>query len=161
MESADILSTIGAAATPVGELRFAIPLAMVKFDFTWYQAMGWAILGNIIPVLILPHIFHRLGRLMMEFPEPIRSVLLWRTSKLKRRGSSWVAQHGSLALIPFVAIPLPFTGAWTGCLAAWALGIHPHRSIPALILGVLLAAVTVTTLTTLGISLSIFLREPN
>lgn len=161
MESAHILSTIGAAATPVGELRFAIPLAILKFDFTWYQAMGWAILGNVIPVLILPHILYRLGRLMEQFPEPIRSILLWRTSKLRQGGSKWVAQHGSLALIPLVAIPLPFTGAWTGCLAAWALDIHPRRSIPSLILGVVLAAIIVTTLTTFGVSLNIFLREPN
>ena len=160
MEAGDILSTIGAAAAPVGELRFAIPLAVVKFDFTWYQAMGWAFLGNTIPVLILPWVLHRLGYIMLSSPQPIRGLLVWRTDKLKRGGSAWVARYGRLALIPFVAIPLPFTGAWTGCLAAWALDIHPRRSIPFLVLGVLVAAVIVTTLTELGVSLSIFLREP-
>ena len=158
MEAGDILSTIGAAAAPVGELRFAIPLAVVKFNFTWYQAMGWGFLGNVIPVLVLPWVLHRLGYVMLSFPQPIRGLLVWRTNKLKR-GYSWVARYGGLALIPFVAIPLPFTGAWTGCLAAWALDIHPRRSIPFLIIGVLVSAAIVTILTELGVSLSIFLRE--
>ena len=149
--------TIGAAAAPVGELRFAIPWAVVKFDFRWYEAMVWATLGNIIPVLILPWVLYRLGYIMLRFPQPVRGLLVWRTDKLKRSGSAWVTRYGRLALLPFVAIPLPFTGAWTGCLAAWAFDIHPRQSIPMLILGVLVAAVIVTTLTELGISLSLFL----
>jgi len=157
LEAGEILSTIGAAATPVGELRFAIPLAMVKFNFHWYQAMTWAIIGNTIPVLILPWVLYRLGYIMLSLPQPVRGLLVWRTDKLKRSGSVWFSRYGRLALIPFVAIPLPFTGAWTGCLAAWAFGIHPRQSIPMLVLGVVGAAIIVTTLTELGISLSLFL----
>ena len=157
MDPVDVLSIIGLAAAPVGELRAAIPLAVVKFDFTWYQALLWALIGNLIPVLILPWVLHRLGHTMLGFPQPFRGLLLWRTNKLKQSGGAWVNRTGNLALLPFVAIPLPFTGAWTGCLAAWAFDIHPRQSIPFLVLGVLIAAAIVTTLTQLGVSLSLFL----
>ena len=157
MDPADVLSTIGLGAAPVGELRAAIPLAMVKFDFPWYQALVWALIGNLIPVLILPWGLHRIGQRMLGFPQPIRGFLLWRTNKLRQSGGTQFNRYGRLALVPFVAIPLPFTGAWTGCLAAWAFDIHPRRSIPFLILGVLIAAAIVTTLTQLGVSLSLFL----
>lgn len=157
MEVIDVLSTIGMAAAPVGELRFAIPWAVVKFDFTWYQAMTWAFIGNLIPVLILPWVLHRLGYKMLSFPQPIRGLLVWRTDRLRSSGGAWFSRYGRWALIPFVATPLPFTGAWTGVLAAWAFDIHPRKSIPMMVLGVLGAAIIVTTLTELGVSLSLFL----
>ena len=119
--------------------------------------MFWAIIGNIIPVLILPWLLYRLGHIMTKFPQPVRGLLIWRTDALKRKGSSWIIRYGRLGLIPFIAVPLPFTGAWTGCLAAWVFDIHPRKSIPMLILGVLGAAIIVTTLTELGISISLFL----
>ena len=157
MEPREVLSTIGAAAAPVGELRLAIPLAVVQFEFAWYQAMIWALVGNLIPVLILPWVLYRLGYIMFKFPEPLRSLLVWRTRRLGGGTSSRLEKYGPLVLIPFVAIPLPFTGAWTGCLVAWALDIHPRKSLPFLVLGVLGAAIIVTALTQAGVSLSLFL----
>lgn len=157
MELGEVLSTVGAAAAPIGELRFAIPLAMVKFNFHWYQAMAWAIIGNIIPILILPWLLYRLGHVITRLPQPVRGLLIWRTNALKRKGGSWVIRYGRLGLIPFVAVPLPFTGAWTGSLAAWVFDIHPKKSIPMLVLGVLGAAIIVTTLTELGIYISLFI----
>ena len=50
----DALAVVGAAAVPVGELRFAVPWAMVHFGFPWQQAFILALIGNLIPVLILP-----------------------------------------------------------------------------------------------------------
>tara|TARA_Y100000310_G_scaffold329841_1_gene400406 strand:+ start:89 stop:370 length:282 start_codon:yes stop_codon:yes gene_type:complete len=57
---------------------------------------------------------------------------------------------GFLALILFVAIPLPITGVWTGCLASWLLGLDRKKSILAIALGVIIAGVLVL-LGTLGV----------
>ena len=157
MAVTDAFATIGMAAVPIGELRFAIPWAVVKFDFTWYEAMSLALVGNLIPVLIVPWFLHRLGYIMLSFPQPIRGLLVWRTNRLKKSGGAWFSRYGRWSLIPFVATPLPFTGAWTGCLAAWALDIPPRKSIPMMALGVLIAAIIVTLITELGVSLSVFL----
>ena len=57
---------------------------------------------------------------------------------------------GFLALVLFVAVPLPGTGAWTGCLASWLLGLERKKSILAIACGVLIAGIYVL-LGTMGI----------
>ena len=155
----DALAVVGMAAVPVGELRFAVPWAMIHFDFPWYQAFVLALIGNLIPVLILPGLLHRLGYLLHKAPQPVGNVVQWRVDRLKGGAGPWVERYGRWALVPFVATPLPFTGAWTGCLLAWAMDVHPRKSMPMLALGVLIAAILVTTLTGLGVSISVFLVE--
>ena len=72
-----------------------------------------------------------------------------------------MSKYGRLGLIPFVAIPLPFTGAWTGILAAWIFDIHPKKAIPMLTIGVIISGIIVTTLVYLGISMKLFLGDLN
>ena len=155
----DALAVVGMAAVPVGELRFAVPWAMVHFGFPWHQAFLLALIGNLIPVLVLPGLLQRVGVVLLRAPKPVGSVLRWRVESLKGRAGPWVEKYGRWALVPFVATPLPFTGAWTGCLLAWALDIPPRKSMPMLALGVLVAAIVVTTLTELGVSISLFVSE--
>ena len=153
----EILATISLAAAPVGELRFAIPWSMLKFEFAWYQAFTLALIGNLVPVFILPWTLSRMGRVILTLPTPIGQLFRWRTAHLRKTASTWFARYGYWSLLPFVATPLPFTGAWTGCLVAWALDVPPKKSIPVIALGLLIAAVIVTTITELGISISGFL----
>ena len=61
-----------------------------------------------------------------------------------------VEKYEALGLIMFVAIPLPVTGAWTGCLAATLFKIRLRYALPAIIAGVLIAAVIVTAVTFAG-----------
>jgi uncharacterized membrane protein len=51
---------------------------------------------------------------------------------------------GFLALALFVAIPLPMTGAWTGALIAWLLGLKRWKSFIAIAFGVIIAGILVT-----------------
>jgi uncharacterized membrane protein len=50
----------------------------------------------------------------------------------------------------FVGVPLPVTGAWTGCAAAFVFGIKFKHSLAAILAGVLLAGLIVTVLTVTG-----------
>ena len=120
----DALAVVGVAAVPVGELRFAVPWAMVHFGFPWYQAFILALIGNLIPVLILPVLLQRIGHLLLQAPKPVGNVFRWRIERLKGGAGPWVEKYGRWALVPFVATPLPFTGAWTGCLLAWAMTLN-------------------------------------
>ena len=62
-------------------------------------------------------------------------------------------------LMFFVAIPLPITGAYTGALGAWVLGLDPKRSYLAISAGVLISGIVVTSVTLLGIeALSVFVK---
>jgi uncharacterized membrane protein len=70
-----------------------------------------------------------------------------------------VEKWGWLGIAVFVAIPLPMTGAWTGTLGAWVLGMGKRRTFAAVILGVLAAGAIVTAVMLLGIgALHIFIK---
>jgi len=50
---------------------------------------------------------------------------------------------GFIALMLFVAIPLPGTGAWSGCLLSWILGLERKKSIIAIAAGVMIAGLII------------------
>lgn len=147
MESLDLLMIFGAAMTPVGELRLAIPIAIYTYNVTWYLALPIAVLGNMVPVLILIYGLNRISNLLVSLPSPISGLFQWHENRLRRIHSRRFDRYGALALVILVAIPLPMTGAWTGSLAAWTFRISPNRSIPLIALGVLIAGIIVTVVT--------------
>ena len=59
-----------------------------------------------------------------------------------------VEKYGALGLILFVAIPLPITGAWTGCVAAFLFGVRKRWAVACIAAGVLIAGVIVTLAST-------------
>ena len=81
-------------------------------------------------------------------------------SRARKKVHAKVEKYGYLGLALFVAIPLPITGAYTGALGAWVLGLEPKKTFLAVLLGVIIAATVVTIVTFLGIeTLSLFIKE--
>ena len=154
MDLFDSLRTILAAMTPIGELRLAIPLAILEMDMRWYQALLLALAGNMIPPLFLVPGLEPAYRLFQRFPGPLGRALnrlfTWRVDRLRTAWSGRFRRYGPAALVILVAIPLPLTGAWTGSLAAWVFQIPPKRALPLIALGVLIAGVVVTAVTVSG-----------
>ena len=153
MDVGDLLQTFFAAMTPVGELRFSIPLAIYTLDVPWYQALPVSIAGNILPVFFLIPGLHLAARLLHKHPSILTRLLVWRTESLQRAYSERYARYGAAFLVVLVAIPLPITGAWTGSLASWAFGIPARKAIPLISLGVVFAGIIVTVLTETGIKI--------
>jgi uncharacterized membrane protein len=78
----------------------------------------------------------------------------------RRKVHTKVEKWGWLGIAVFVAIPLPFTGAWTGTLGSWVLGLSKCKTMIAVILGVLTAGAIVTSVWLLGIQvLHFFVKE--
>jgi uncharacterized membrane protein len=149
----DILTTFIAAMTPIGELRLAIPLAIYAREVPWYLALPVAILGNMVPVLVLVPSLNRISRVLLSFRNPAGSLLRWQTKRLQTTHSLRFQRYGAMALIILVAIPLPMTGAWTGSLAASVFQIPQIQAIILIGLGVFIAGVIVTILTLSGIEI--------
>jgi len=78
-----------------------------------------------------------------NLPRSARKNLVTRFARNKKY-AIWV----DLGLILLVAIPLPFTGAWTGSIAAFLFGISYGRSLGLISIGVLIAGAVVTIITT-------------
>ena len=70
---------------------------------------------------------------------------------LRKRGKPKVEKYGFWGLTLFVAIPLPITGAYTGTILAWLLGMDWRKAFPAVGMGVIVAGVVVL-LITLGVT---------
>ena len=159
MSASDVLATFFTAMAPIGELRVAIPLGVLTHDLTWYEAYAWAVLGNLVPVPLLLWGLEPASKVLGTFPNPAGRFLNWRAERLRRSRSETFDRWGALALIPFVAIPLPVTGAWTGCLAAWVFGVRKPTALLAIIAGVVIAGGIVTTLVELSVDFPFIDRE--
>jgi uncharacterized membrane protein len=153
MDVVEFLEVFFAAMTPVGELRFSIPLGIYTLDMPWYQVLPISIVGNIIPVLFIIPGLHIAAALLHKYPTFLTRMLDWRTQSLLRTYNARFAKYGPAFLVVLVAIPLPITGAWTGSLASWAFGIPARKAIPLIALGVVIAGVIVTVLTEMGIKI--------
>jgi len=128
---------------PIVELRGAIPIAesMNLNIFAYYPI---AIIGNMLPVPII----YLFARKILEWGKDkkfIGKFFTWCLEKGKKGGEKLKATAGNSgifwALLLFVGIPLPGTGAWTGTLAASLLDLDFKTSILAVSLGVILAGV--------------------
>lgn len=139
--SPEILTAL-LAALPVTELRGAIPWSIFVLKLDWQSAIGWSLIGNILPVpailILLDPVQQELRRFIV-----MDRFFNWIFARTRRRGKL-VETYKAIGLALFVAIPLPVTGAWTGAIAAYLFGI---RFIPALIaisIGVTIAGIVVT-----------------
>ena len=142
-----ILLTFGTAMVPVLELRGAIPVG-VAAGLSPGVACVTAILGNLVPVpfimLLIRKIFDWLRRGSFWGP---KIAALERRAHLKGRV---VRKYRLPGLIILVGIPLPGTGAWTGALVAALLDIRLRHAIPAIFIGLLIAA-AITLAVTMGV----------
>nr|WP_235897320.1 small multi-drug export protein [Baileyella intestinalis] len=130
---------------PVIELRGGIPYGVVA-GLGVKTALTCALIGNILPVpfliLFTTKVF---AWLRTKSPKLDRLVV-----KMEQKGMSKkdvIDKYEFWGLVLLVAIPLPGTGAWTGCLVAALLEMDVKKSIPAVILGVLIAGAIVSFIT--------------
>lgn len=130
------------AMFPLVELRGAIPIA-AGMNLPVFLSLLAAMLGNMIP---MPFIF-TFGRELLEKGakakyEPIRNFCKWCIKKGNNGSKNLLAKTKDsiyIALLLFVGIPLPGTGAWTGTLAATFLNLDFKKSMIAVGCGTLLA----------------------
>lgn len=139
------LSTFFISMVPVVELRLGLPYG-IALGLDYPLALTAAVLGNMLPVpfiiVFIKQIFAWIRRHWSTFDGFITKL----ETKAHLKGQT-VAKYGPLGLIILVAIPLPGTGAWTGSLVAALLDIPLKKSVPCVLLGVLIAAGIMTALT--------------
>ena len=136
------------SALPIVELRGALPVAINLFHMAWYQAFWLAIVGNLLPVPILLLFLDSLAKLVSRVKIGKR-VVNWVFEHTRRRGMA-IERYERLGLTLFVAIPLPVTGAWTGSIAAFLLGLKFRYAFLSILMGILIAGAIVTSLCLLG-----------
>ena len=134
------LITFLVSMVPLIELRGAIPIA-VGMQVPLVQAYIIAVIGNMLPVPII-FFFARKVLIWGQDKKYIGKFFTFCLKKGEAGGKKLQQKAGRglyLALLLFVGIPLPGTGAWTGTLAASILDMDFKKSVIAVTLGVELA----------------------
>ncbi|MDR1390564.1 MAG: small multi-drug export protein [Treponema sp.] len=149
---------------PVSELRGGIPFAIVA-GIPWYIAWPFAVLFNSLAAPLCWLFLSTLHRLFYDGAKGQGGFGWYRrffdrvVERAREKLHSGVEKWGALGIALFVAVPLPMTGAWTGTIGAWVLGLPKRKTLPAVILGVCIAGAVVTAVMTLGIgALHIFMK---
>lgn len=138
---------------PVAELRLSIPLA-IGMGIDKYVAVLICIIGNIVPI---PFIYYFARRVLQWGAERKYIGRFCKTflSRGERAGQKLVNKTGRygifVALMIFVGIPLPGTGAWTGAMGASFLDLGPKTTFFAVALGVVIAGCIMTLASVIGL----------
>ena len=128
---------------PLIELRGAVVMA-VGMDLPYWESLAVCVIGNMLPVPVI-YFFARKVLLWGADKKYIGKFFRFCLEKGEHGGQKLVKKAGRgglfVALLLFVGIPLPGTGAWTGTLAASFLNMGIKSTAGAVSLGVILAAV--------------------
>ena len=131
---------------PLTEFQVSIPLGIETFNLPVWQVWILALLGNMVPVLVLlwalPKIYHWILKLPV-----IGNFLIKKVEKDRIEFAKKYEKYGAIALISFIAIPLPLTGAWTASLVAFIFNIEYKKAAFFIFLGGCVAVTIVVLLT--------------
>ena len=130
---------------PVVELRLGLPYG-IAIGLNYPLALLSAVVGNLLPApFIIMFIRNVLAFLREKFAR--LDGFITRLEERAHLKSEVVQKYGLIGLCLLVAIPLPGTGAWTGALVAALMGMKLRKAMPAIIIGVLIAAAIMTGVT--------------
>ncbi len=138
-------ATIIIAALPVAELRVSIPFA---WSMGPVKAFILSVIGNSLPIIPVLFLLEPVSNALMRF-KPWKRFFDWFFEKTRQKGEL-IQKYEALGLLLFVAIPLPMTGMWSGCIAASLFRIKFRYAFPAIFLGVVVAGIIVTAVCLFG-----------
>ena len=137
---------------PILELRGGILLA-AAFNLNPSLSFIISLIGNIIVIPIALFFLEWIFKILRKIDFFDKIITKLEEKVLSKREQ--LDKYGYLGLLLFVGIPLPGTGAWTGCFLASLLGMDKKKSFLAATLGVLLAGIIMMILS-FGILKNIF-----
>ena len=147
------LTVLFISMVPLIELRGAIPIAL-GMGLPAIPSIIVCVLGNMLPVPII-YFFARKFLLWGAKQPYIGKLCSFFVVKGERAGQKLAAKAGrgglAVALMIFVGIPLPGTGAWTGTLGASFLNMGPKATAVSVSLGVVMAGIIMSVVSLLGL----------
>ena len=138
------ISTFFISMLPIVELRAGLPYG-IALGLEYKYALLAAVVGNLFPVPFIILFIRKIFTWLRRYPR-FESFVEKLETKAHFKGEK-VVKYGPLGLWLLVAIPIPGTGAWMGSLVAVIMDIRLKRAVPAIVLGVITAAMIMTVVT--------------
>jgi len=133
---------------PITELRIGLPIVLnyaIKNSLSVWPFFFLVLLLNILVIFFVFFFldFIHVELLKGKFYSKNFEKFLVRIQKKGHKLENKMKDIGFFALVFFVAVPLPGTGAWSGCLLAWLLDLDRKKSILAISVGVIIAGILI------------------
>lgn len=122
---------------PILELRGGI-LAAALLNLNPIESYVISIIGNIIPVPFILWFINSILNWMRK--SKLSKIAKWLDEKVEKHKGQ-IEKYGFWGLVLFVGIPLPGTGAWTGCLIAAVLEMDRKKAFIAAMIGIFMASI--------------------
>jgi uncharacterized membrane protein len=143
----NILRVFISAMLPITELRGALPLALLHYKIDIFTAYFVTVIGNLVPVIFIVFLLDPVQKFLSNHSRLFRWFFQKLFERTRSKHTKKFETMEEIALVTFVAIPLPMTGGWSGALAAFVFGIPPKKSIPLIFLGLIIAGLIVLAIT--------------
>lgn len=138
------LATFLLSMLPLTELRGSIPLAMAAFKMSPWQAFAYSLAGNAFISIVLIYILEPVTNFLRKHLKFIDDICKWLFKRTRHKYNKKMSELGHIALLIFVAIPLPGSGGWSGALIAHVFGVKKKLSVPIVLAGLIIAGTFVT-----------------
>ena len=134
----DIIFTFLISFSPFGEARVGIPYGIEHTDLTLIWVFIIALSANL---LVFPLFYRVIEFFNNHFLKSkwYRKAAIYLSLRARKKTGAVVQKYGAIGLMIFVMIPLPFTGAYIGTIAAYIFKINYKKALLAINIGVLIA----------------------
>lgn len=143
-----IIKMILFAMMPISELRGAIPFGYFN-NINIFLAYFISVFFNFLASLLLFIFLDTINNVLLKI-KIYKKFFDKVVNRAKIKVGNKFEKYEYWGLMLFVAIPLPVTGAWTGTIGAWVLGLNRKKSLIFILLGVIIAGLIVSIITYTG-----------
>ncbi len=123
---------------PILELRGGL-IAASLLDMDPLTSFIVCLVANILVIPFVLFMVEFVFNLLSKIETLGKAITWWKEKALSKKDV--IEKYGYLGIMIFVAVPLPGSGAWTGCLISVLLGLDKKKSFIAALLGVLIAGI--------------------
>ena len=123
---------------PILELRGGL-IAASLLDMPLLSSLALCVFANILVIPFVLFLMEGILNLLAKIPFFASIISWWQKKALSKKNV--IEKYGYLGIMIFVAVPLPGSGAWTGCLLAVLLGLDKKKSFISALFGVFIAAI--------------------
>lgn len=145
------LAVIIIGTIPLAEARVAVPVAITYFHMHPLLAIIYATIGDLIPTFFIINLLGPVSGFLIARSKFFAKFFQWLFEHTRHKFVGKYEKYGLLALIVFVAIPIPGSGSWAGSVASFVFGIPKKKAYLCIAIGILIAASIIALITT-GIS---------
>jgi len=154
---ADLFEVFLLSITPFGELRLSIPVGILVYHLDVASVFCVSVLGNSLLAGFLIFFLKKIVLFFSSKSSVFKKSYDWWENNARKKHSDKIQKFGVIGLLLFVAVPLPFTGVWTGSLLATIMDLPLKKSWFAVSAGAIVSGLIVAATVLLGVSIEKYL----